>query len=191
LGSSDIRIAEYGAKLFLEGWAPLIIFSGTGFGHKDDLLSTSWIKFGQAEADVFAQRARELGVPADKILIENKSENTGQNIEFSRLFLQDKKINPRQIILVQKPYMERRAFTAFKKIWLEPELIVTSPQIDFEKYSTDELPEDKIIHLMVGDLQRIKMYPEKGFQIPQDIPADVWEAYEKLVAEGFTKHLIQ
>jgi hypothetical protein len=43
---------------------------------------------------------------------------------------------------------------------------------------------------MVGDLQRIKVYPEKGFQISQDIPDDVWKAYEELVRLGYTKHLV-
>jgi hypothetical protein len=43
---------------------------------------------------------------------------------------------------------------------------------------------------MVGDLQRIKLYPERGFQIYQDIPDDVWQAYEKLVGMGYTKHLV-
>jgi hypothetical protein len=43
---------------------------------------------------------------------------------------------------------------------------------------------------MVGDLQRIRLYPEKGFQIHQDIPDDVWDAYEELVKAGYTKYLI-
>ena len=43
---------------------------------------------------------------------------------------------------------------------------------------------------MVGDLQRIKIYPEKGFQVYQEIPADVWRAFERLVELGFDKQLI-
>ena len=50
---------------------------------------------------------------------------------------------------------------------------------------------DEFIKDMVGDLERIKLYPEKGFQIPQDIPSDVWEAYKELVRMGYTKHLIR
>jgi len=44
---------------------------------------------------------------------------------------------------------------------------------------------------MIGDLQRIKVYPQKGFQIFQEIPDDVWTAYEQLLALGYTKHLIK
>ncbi len=44
---------------------------------------------------------------------------------------------------------------------------------------------------MVGDLQRVKLYAEKGFQIPQDIPPDVWAAFEALVAAGYDSRLVR
>ena len=34
--SNDLRVADYTAELFLQGWAPLIIFSG-GIAHQEDL----------------------------------------------------------------------------------------------------------------------------------------------------------
>ena len=86
--------------------------------------------------------------------------------------------------------MERRSYATFKKHWPDKELIVTSPQIAFNKYPTPEMPMERVIELMVGDLQRIKIYPAKGFQIPQEIPEEVWSAYEKLVGWGFTGHLV-
>jgi len=49
---------------------------------------------------------------------------------------------------------------------------------------------ENLIHEMVGDIQRIKIYPDLGFQIPQDIPDDVWIAYEQLVIRSYDKHLI-
>jgi uncharacterized SAM-binding protein YcdF (DUF218 family) len=85
--------------------------------------------------------------------------------------------------------MERRSYATFKKHWPEKKLIVTSPQISFEDYPTDEIPMERVINIMVGDLQRIRIYPAKGFQIPQDIPGEVWAAYERLIGWGFTKHL--
>ena len=184
LGSNDIRVAERAAELFLEGWAPFIVFSG-GRGR---LTPDIW---KSTEADEFAKRAIEIGVPQDKILIENISTNTGENIQFTKKILSEHNINPKKIILVQKPYMERRAYATFKKLWSEKDIIVTSPQISFENYPNEQLPDDLIINIMVGDLQRIKIYPEKGFQIPQQIPEDIWEAYENLVAAGYTKHLIK
>jgi hypothetical protein len=48
-----------------------------------------------------------------------------------------------------------------------------------------------VISIMVGDLQRIREYPARGFQIPQDIPADVWDAYQQLVRAGYDRHLMK
>ena len=37
---------------------------------------------------------------------------------------------------------------------------------------------------------RIRLYPARGFQIEQEIPDEVWQAYERLVALGYTGNLI-
>ena len=78
-----------------------------------------------------------------------------------------------------------------RRVWPEKDAIVTSPAIPFDEYPTDEIPKDDVINIIVGDLQRIMVYPGKGFKIPQEIPDDVIDAYEKLVKLGFTKHLIE
>jgi hypothetical protein len=57
--------------------------------------------------------------------------------------------------------------------------------------SHETLSEADIISIMVGDLQRIRIYPALGFQIPQEIPDDVWEAYERLVAAGYDSRLVR
>lgn len=187
LCSHDLRVAERGAQLFLEGWAPLLIFSGGLGAITRDLWS-------EPEADQFAGIASRMGVPGEKILVENRSTNTGENIIFTKALLAEKRINPEKFILVQKPYMERRSYATFKKFWPEKEVIVTSPQVSFEEYlaqyANRELSSDDVIGIMVGDLQRLKVYPEKGYQIPQEIPDDVWTAYEKLVEAGYNRHLV-
>jgi len=152
LGSHDTRVAEYAADLFLRGLAPYIVFSG-GFG------SLTIDMFKKPEADIFAEIAIKKGVPRDKIIIENRSTNTGENVQFTREILKQKGLDFNSFILVQKPYMERRTYATFKKIWPEKEFIVTSPQISFANYSNDEISKEKVINIMVGDLQRIKMYP--------------------------------
>jgi len=182
LGSHDLRVADRGAELYLQGWAPILIFSG-GLGN---VTKGIW---KDPEADRFARIALDKGVPAEAIFIENQSTNTGENILFTQRLLEEKGLHPQTFLLVQKPYMERRSYATFKKHWPDKNLIVTSPQISFEDYPTEEIPIEKVINIMVGDLQRIRIYPDKGFQIPQDIPDDVWAAYERLVAQGFNKHL--
>jgi uncharacterized SAM-binding protein YcdF (DUF218 family) len=187
LCSHDTRVAERGVELFHERWAPLLIFSG-GLG---TITRDIWT---EPEADQFAEIAIRLGVPKDKTLVENRSSNTGENILFTRQLLAEKKIDPQKFILVQKPYMERRSFATFKKLWPEKEVVVTSPQVSFDEYlnhyASRELSRDEVISIMVGDLQRIKLYPEKGFQIYQEIPDDVWAAYEELVGAGYNQRLI-
>jgi len=182
LGSHDLRVADRAAELYLEGWAPLVIMSG-GLGN---FTQDMWT---ETEADQFAAIAIKKGVPADAVLIENKSTNTGENILFTKQLLKEKGLDPENFIVVQKPYMERRSYATFKKHWPDKNLLVTSPQISFDKYATEDIPLDRVINIMIGDLQRIKLYPAKGFQIYQDIPVEVWSAYERLVALGFDKHL--
>jgi len=181
LGSHDTRVAERGAALFLAGMAPLLLFSG-GLGR----LTTG--KWTEPEAEIFARIARQMGVPANSILIENRSTNTGENIRFTYEMLQENKLAVKSIILVQKPYMERRAYATFKQQWpgSPVQLMVTSPQISFHDYPNAEISAEAVINIMLGDLQRIKTYPALGFQIPQSIPDDIWEAYEKLKTQGFS-----
>ena len=184
LGSNDIRVAEWGAKLFLKGYAPYIIFSGgTGVLTKNI--------YNKPEAEAFAEIAIRKGVPKDKILIENKSGNTGENIEFTQKLLEEKNLIFNSFILVQKPYMERRSFATFRRLCPEKYFIVSSPPISYKNYPNEIIPKDLFINIMVGDLQRIKLYGETGFQIPQEIPEKVWQAYEKLVELGYNKHLVK
>ena len=184
LGSHDLRVADRAAELYLEGMAPILIFSG-GLGN---LTKELWTK---SEAELFASIAMEKGVPANAILIENRSTNTGENILFTKSILKEHKLDPQKFIVVQKPYMERRSYATFKQHWPDKDLIVTSPQIAFEDYPTEEIPLERVINIMVGDLQRIKLYPDKGFQVYQHIPPQVWQAFERLVELGFNKHLLK
>jgi uncharacterized SAM-binding protein YcdF (DUF218 family) len=183
LGSHDLRVAARGAELFLQKWAPLLVFSG-GLGN---LTAGRWT---EPEADRFAKIAEDMGVPRSAILIENRSTNTGENILFTRRLLEERGLDPRSFIVVQKPYMERRSYATFMKHWTDRRLIVTSPEISFADYSNAEIPLEQVINIMVGDLQRIKLYPERGFQIHQEIPDEVWQAYERLIGLGYVQHLI-
>jgi uncharacterized SAM-binding protein YcdF (DUF218 family) len=182
LGSVDLRVADRGAELYLQGLAPFIIFSG-GLGN---ITRQMW---REPEADLMSRIALDRGVPSEAIFIENQSTNTGENILFTQRLLADKGLHPQSFLLVQKPYMERRSYATFKKHWPEKDLLVTSPQFSFDEYANEEVPLEQVINLMVGDLQRIRIYPDKGFQIPMEIPDDVWASYENLVAWGFNKHL--
>ena len=187
LCSHDERVAERAAQLFHEGWAPLVIFSG-GQGA---ITRSLW---DEPEAERFARIAAGLGVPRESILIESHSTNTGENIKFTKRLLTERGLDLQKFIVVQKPYMERRAFATFRQLWPEKELIVTSPQVSFDEYvahyTNGSLSAADVVGIMVGDLQRIKIYPTRGWQIAQDIPDEVWNAFEELVRAGYDKYLI-
>lgn len=184
LGTYDERVAQRGAELYLQGFAPLIVFSGG----LSQFAKDNW---GETEADHFAKIAIQMGVPSKDILIENKSTNTGENIQFSQKILKENGLDPQSFIIVQKPYMERRSYATFKKHWPEKKVLVTSPQLSFLDYPTKGIDMEHIIDTSVGDLQRIKIYSEKGYQIFQEIPKDVWDAFEQLVAMGYDKRLVK
>lgn len=209
LCSLDLRVAKRAAQLFLHGYGRYLIFSG-GSGK----LTADQPAFRNAsEAAVFARVAVDMGVPLDKIIVEDKSTNTGENVRFTFALLHERGLlgtaascssdkrgrGPIQsFILVQKPYMERRTYATFMKQWpgfdgdalhKDFQFVVTSPILDFEQYPDDDNPQDLIINIMVGDLVRIREYPALGFQIPQDVPNAVWEAGQRLIAAGYDKHL--
>ena len=188
LCSHDERVAERGAQLFLEGWAPLIIFSGG----RGEITKKLW---DEPEAVRFARIAMSMNVPRENILVEPNSTNTGENVQFTRRLLEERGLDPYKFIVVQKPYMERRAFATFRRYWPEKEVVVTSPQVSLREYlaeySNRSLSASDVVGIMVGDLQRIKLYPALGYQIAQEIPDEVWSAFEGLVRAGYDKYLIQ
>ena len=188
LGSHDIRVAQWAAELYLKGWAPLLLFSGNvGVGRE-----ISGFK-GTPEAERFAQIAIKMGVPEAAILKEIRATSTGENVLYSAELLTGRGMDPKRIIAVQKPYMERRTYATLMAQWPEPrpEFIISSPPVSYDEYTSDPMyPKDYTINVMVGDLQRIREYPKLGYQIAQNIPGEVWSAYKQLVELGYVKHLL-
>ena len=185
-GSHDLNVAKRCAELFLDGYGDMIIFTG-GFGR---ITKPLW---NITEAEKFAEIAINMGIPKNKIIIENKASNTGENIKYTKETLRNLNLSPTSFIMVDKPYRERRTYATLKKQWPEIDFNITSPQYTYEEYcnfySQGEISKNEFISIMVGDLQRIDLYGKNGFQIVQDIPKDVWDAYNKLVNLNFNKHL--
>lgn len=182
LGSNDLRVAERAADLFLQGYGKCLIFAG-GNGKSSD--------FSKSEAEMFEAVALKRGVLKENIILESNSTNTGENVLFVKELLREKGLDLKSFILVQKPYMERRTYATFRKQWPEAECLVTSPQLTFEEYGGgDESYKERFINVMVGDLQRIKEYPRLGFQIEQEVPDDVLDAWQELVDMGYRKYYL-
>lgn len=187
-GCYNEDVARRAAQLYHQGLAPLILFTG-GLGRNTSAMWT------ESEASRFAAIAMAEGVPEAAILREEQSTNSGENLIFSRRMLAERGLTHPRIIGVQKPYMERRLFAAFPVYWPEATVTVTSWQQTYEQYlsglSRWGRTEEDTIHMIVGDFQRISVYAELGYQIPQEIPKKVTEAFHCLVKLGYTKQLVK
>lgn len=174
--SNDLRVAEHAAKLYQQKLAPLIVFSG-GKGRFTDGL------FDKSEAETFAEIAQAAGVPSDAILLETQSTNSGENVRFTHQLLEDSGILCDSVILVQKPFMERRAIATFEKQWQSPysQLQVSSTAHPFFEYINEDMPLMMVLEALMEDYSRVKTYPEKGFQTEQVIPENVESSYQALL----------
>ena len=185
-GNFNTDIARRAAELYHQGYAPKILFTG-GLGRNTKTL------FPEPEAVKFARVAMECGVPEDCIILEDKSTNTKENIEFTREILVSRAIPHDHVLGVHQPYMERRITAALGIYWPELNFSVTSPQVTIPEYleraKLQGMTENAAVSVIVGDFQRMDLYAKLGYQLPQEIPGEAWEAYHKLVAMGFDKQL--
>ena len=182
LGSHDLGVATFTAELYHQGVFPRIVFTGAN-------APTTVARFPRGEA---VHLAYELagGKYDAAILVEPHATNSGQNIELTRGLLAEHEIHVRSAILISRPYQQRRAYSTAKKLWPELELTCTSRPLPLDEYVESIGDVNRVINMLVGDTQRIMIYPERGFAIPQDVPPEVEAAYRRLVDAGFTSRLI-
>jgi uncharacterized SAM-binding protein YcdF (DUF218 family) len=184
LGSHDLGVATLAADLYHVGLFPVLAFTGA-----NSPTTAAW--FPRGEAVHFAEHATTLGVPASDIIIEPEAANTGQNIEFSRRALTAAGIEVTSVMLISKPYMERRAYATARKIWPEVDAVCASENLSLDDYVKTIGDDNLVIDMLVGDLQRIIEYPALGFAVPQDVPPQVMAAYERLTARGYDSRLLK
>lgn len=183
LGSHDLGVATASADLYRAGLFPLLVFSG---GNSP----TTRARFPRGEAVHYREHALSLGVPDEAILVETNAGNTGQNITLSRDLLQQAGIQVDSLMLISKPYMERRSYATCRKLWPEAEVICASEPLELDDYIKSIGDEKLVVDMLVGDLQRVIEYPKLGFAVEQDVPEDVHAAYERLLRSGFDSRLI-
>lgn len=182
-GSHDLRVADHAASLFLKGRADWLVCSG-GFGKITEG------SFSEPEAVLFARRCMKQGVPEDRIILEQEATNTGENFINSRQVLASRGIVPKTGLIVCKPYMAKRAWATGTKQWPEVHWMVDPAPIAFSDYAAPDTPYEQLVELLVGDLQRMAVYADQGFQVPVQVPENVWQAWERLVQAGFDRFVI-
>jgi uncharacterized SAM-binding protein YcdF (DUF218 family) len=183
LGCHDLSVATHAAELYHRGVFPVVVFTG---GNSRETSST----FPRGEGVHYRERALELGVPDEAILVEPHATNTGENIVLSRELLAASGIAVTSLALVSMPYMERRAYATTRKLWPEVDPVCTSVPLSLAEYMRSRRHGTELIDMIVGDLQRVIEYPGQGFAIKQEVPSIVYAAYRRLVAAGFRSRML-
>ncbi|MFR9731687.1 YdcF family protein [Saccharopolyspora sp. MS10] len=183
LGSHDLGVATRAAELYHQGWFPRIVFTGAN-------APTTVERFPRGEAVHFREHALALGVPDEAILLETAATNTGENIDFTRELLARRRLPATEIMLISRPYQQRRAYATAKQRWPEAEFVCAGGSLPLEEHVASIGDPARVIAMLVGDTQRITRYAELGFAIPQPVPGEVHAAYRRLVDAGYTARLL-
>lgn len=183
LGSHDGGVAVYTAELYQRGLFPLIVFTGAN-------APTTVERFPRGEAVHFREIAEEHGVPASAIRVETRATTTVENINYTRELLAAEGVSPRTVLLISRPYQQRRAQAITAKRWPEVEILCSGAQHDLDTYVATIGEPDRVANMLVGDTQRLELQGKSGEIDPQDIPDEVRAAYERLIAAGYTSRLI-
>uniref|UniRef100_H3ACC0 Uncharacterized protein n=1 Tax=Latimeria chalumnae TaxID=7897 RepID=H3ACC0_LATCH len=196
LGCHDIRVAERVARLYLEGWAPWILFTGylgnhtlvIGILFRNKLIIPA---LRDTPCEVSHEEVIRLKLLSSRLRgTETNHKNILiQNVKYHYYMDKDKKTPFGKIILVQQPFMERRILATFLRQWPgdkeNTQVIVTSPQMDPCDYPNQHVGNmADLIGYMLAVLERIRDYPKKGFQVEQEITPEALNSYQQLLQAG-------
>nr|WP_206325435.1 MULTISPECIES: YdcF family protein [unclassified Streptomyces] len=180
LGSHDLGVADVMAGLYRQGLVPLVVFTGA-------TSPTTRERMPRGEAVHYRERAVELGVPGGAILVEPRARNTGENMRFSRELLAERGVAVDSVLLVSKPYEERRAYATARKVWPGVEFVCASVPMELPEYADSIGDPRLVLDMLVGAVQRLMVYPAHGFMVEMDVPGPVVAACERLRERGFTR----
>ncbi|MBO0852860.1 MAG: YdcF family protein [Nocardia sp.] len=183
LGSHDIGVATYAAELFADRVFPRIVFTGAN-------APTTEAVFPRGEAAHYREHAIGLGVPDEAILVETRARNTGENVDFVRELLGEAEIRARSVMLICRPYQQRRSFATCRMRWPEVEVVCGSLPESLDAYVARIGDARRVVDMMVGDTQRVWKYAELGWAVRQPVPDTARAAFERLVEAGFTSRLL-
>ncbi len=184
-GGHDPSVAIHAAHLYKEQWAPKVIVSG-GVTHPASF-------YGETEDRIEAEALKLIllknDVKEEDIILERKAKNTSENFWFTADLLEENQLSYDRFILVQKPYTERRTYLTGLNRWPDKSLIISSVNVMFEEYINGDIPKEKIVDMIAGEVYRLREYPQLGYFKEPQIPDDVWNAYCELVDLGFNKRI--
>lgn len=187
-GCSDLNIPIKCANLLKQGYGSKILFAG-GLGKQTEGF------FEKTEAEIYKDIAMQNGIRPDDIIIETKSSNTGDNFRFAEEILNNQGIKYDKVAIVHRSFDERRTLSCAQSILKNKHLIITSPDITFDEFfdTLDNKPYQDIISeisVIVGDIQRIIIYPQFGWQLENYVPEKIKKDYFYLKDLGFSKYIL-
>ena len=148
-GDGLMRIPE-GARLYKEGWAPVVVISG-GISNPPHSIP----------AKEMLPHLKSAGVPVDAIILEEQSMHTrDQGVEIMKLA---KEKNWQSIIIVASHYHQYRAYLTFLKALEESRLIlniISAPVRDLPWFQNDE--HGRRIDFLDAEMKRIELYRLNG-----------------------------
>ena len=128
-GGSHPSVPECGAKLYREGFAPLLMPSGgvsVKFGRWQGVKEKADIYNGDYHTDCefFTDVLIKNGVPKTAVIEENKSGHTRDNAFFSRKTADKRGIDIKSGIIVCKSFHARRCLMLYQLAFPEARLVV-------------------------------------------------------------------
>jgi hypothetical protein len=123
-GGKTLSRAEKSAEMYLAGFTKKLLMTGKGPNYKG--------VFDKTEAEVFKNRAVELGVPEDKIICEDKALTIASNVRGSLNLLDEMGIKYQSLMSIISWYGQRRAWCTFKK-YIRPNIQLIRVNSDLPK----------------------------------------------------------
>jgi uncharacterized SAM-binding protein YcdF (DUF218 family) len=180
-GHFDLKIPRQCAYLYGRSAAPKILFSGGRGSGSADLEDAEAVAFSSVLLAEFPK------IPSSDVIVESNSKNTGENITMSAKVLKERDIGKNfesginSIIAVASPYRQRRVWRTFQLHLPKIKIFNMPPQTTFEQEVLlfNQNGED-FFQLLVGEVQRIISYPDKGFMASEELPVHVMNSYMSL-----------
>ena len=148
-GSEEGMLAKTAARLYLEGYAPIIVPSGKyakWTGH-------SIVGEFETESDYFAHLLMEEGVPECAILKEREATYTYQNAINTRRLLDDRGIVVKKALLCCQAYHARRSKLYYQVLFPETEILVC-PTITKGITKENWFRKQESIDIVLGEIER-------------------------------------
>lgn len=177
-GSYDLRVMDHAVRLLQQKLSKTVVITGN---------TGNWTKhlWDRPEAEIFFEYGRSR-IPDDvEVVLETRATNFGENIMFTQGLLPDVS----SVVLLTKPNAVLRVLLTAQKQWPEARVSVSAPQYRFPNEVSNVVGLFGLIDEMVGDIDRIKKYPELGFQVEHELPKAVLVASDFLISKGFDNHL--